>query len=197
MPIHAEAALKRGQGSDDERRALLAGDEESEAGAEGYRGNGLLDNDEGKRPGDVKSRTNYGAAAASAPNTANARNGGADAASDGATPKAKWKRIAKSAVRVQHRAEISDALKDFDVQAFEKNRVSDYDLKTMSNKKLRAFYQQQVSFACRAGRICHCTGASLSALFRHARQNSRLNDWLEVDAVVHAMAEEILKSFEP
>ena len=153
MPIHAKAALKRGEGSDGERRALLAGDEESEAGAEGYRGNGLLDDDDdGKRPGDVKSRTKYGTAAASAADTATARNNG-DAASAGATPKAKWKRIARSAARVQHRADISDALKDFDVQAFEEHRVSDEDLKAISNKKLRAFYQQQVRLRTRGGRI--------------------------------------------
>ena len=153
MPIHAKAALKRGEGSDDERRALLAGDEESEAGAEGYRGNGLLE-DDGKRPGDVKSSTNYGAAAATS-DTAPARNsaGTGDAGSAGSTPKAKWKRIARSAARVQHRADISDALKDFDVQAFEEHRVSDEDLKAISNKKLRAFYQQQVRLRTRGGRI--------------------------------------------
>lgn len=52
----------------------------------------------------------------------------------------------------------------------EKFRKSDDELKAIKNKKVRAFYEAQ---------------------------NQRLNDWLEVDAVVMAVADDVLESMDP
>lgn len=49
-------------------------------------------------------------------------------------------------------------------------RKSDDDLKEIKNKKVRAFYEEQ---------------------------NARLNDWLEVDAIVMAVADDVLESMDP
>lgn len=57
-----------------------------------------------------------------------------------------------------------------DGECFEEYRVSDEDLKQMKNKKIRTFYQEQ---------------------------NARLDDWLEVDTIVKAMAEDVMDSMNP
>lgn len=57
-----------------------------------------------------------------------------------------------------------------DRECFEDFRVSDEELKKINNKKVRGFYEEQ---------------------------NARLNDWLEVDTIVKAMAEDVLDSMNP
>jgi len=53
---------------------------------------------------------------------------------------------------------------------FEKYRKSDDDLKEIKNKKVRKFYEEQ---------------------------NARLDDWLEVDALVLALSDDVVDSFDP
>lgn len=55
-------------------------------------------------------------------------------------------------------------------EEFEGFRKSDEELKEIKNKKVRTFYQTQ---------------------------NDRLDDWLEVDAIVMAVADDVLESFDP
>ena len=57
-----------------------------------------------------------------------------------------------------------------DREGLEKFRKSDEELKQIKNKKVRAFYEAQ---------------------------NGRLNDWLEVDAIVMAVADDALESMDP
>lgn len=61
-------------------------------------------------------------------------------------------------------------LKVADEHDWEKYRTSDEKLKSIKNKKLRNYYEEQ---------------------------NQRLNDWLEVDAIVTALADDVLESFNP
>merc|ERR1719301_418068 len=61
-------------------------------------------------------------------------------------------------------------LEGIDRSALEKYRKSEEDLKAIDNKKIRAFYEAQ---------------------------NQRLNEWLEVDAVVMAVADDVLESMDP
>ncbi|KJZ80103.1 hypothetical protein HIM_00817 [Hirsutella minnesotensis 3608] len=61
-------------------------------------------------------------------------------------------------------------LHGIDHGGLEQFRKSDADLKSIKNKKVRDFYR---------------------------RQNERLNDWLEVDAVVMALADDVLESMNP
>lgn len=61
-------------------------------------------------------------------------------------------------------------LKGIDREGLERFRKSDDELKKIKNKKVRAFYEAQ---------------------------NQRLNDWLEVDAVVMAVADDVLESMNP
>ncbi|KAJ4087008.1 hypothetical protein NW760_002913 [Fusarium oxysporum] len=78
---------------------------------------------------------------------------------------------ARTALEDARRGEIKRALlHGIDRQGLEKYRKSEEELKAMKNKKLRAFYDQQ---------------------------NERLNDWLEVDAVVMAIADDVLESMNP
>ncbi|KAG5760630.1 hypothetical protein H9Q72_011266 [Fusarium xylarioides] len=78
---------------------------------------------------------------------------------------------ARTALEDARRGEIKRALlHGIDRQGLEKYRKSEEELKAMKNKKLRAFYEQQ---------------------------NERLNDWLEVDAVVMAIADDVLESMNP
>ncbi|KAF2868535.1 hypothetical protein BDV95DRAFT_131459 [Massariosphaeria phaeospora] len=72
----------------------------------------------------------------------------------------------------QHRAmELKrKLLENMDRNALEKYRKSDDELKAISNKKVRAFYEEQ---------------------------NQRLDDWLEVDMVVMAVADDVLDSMAP
>lgn len=66
---------------------------------------------------------------------------------------------------------LKQALRDgVDQGALEKFRLSDDELKHIKNKKVRAFYKEQ---------------------------NERLDDWLEVDALVMAMADDVLDSMNP
>ncbi|KAK4934278.1 hypothetical protein LTR10_024403 [Elasticomyces elasticus] len=57
-----------------------------------------------------------------------------------------------------------------DTQAFERYRTSDEELKEIRNKGLRNFY---------------------------SKQNSKLDDWFEVDTIVRTMAEDIMNSMDP
>ncbi|KAM0553335.1 hypothetical protein ACHAPJ_007348 [Fusarium lateritium] len=78
---------------------------------------------------------------------------------------------ARTALEDARRGEIKRALlHGIDRQGLEKYRKSDEELKEMKNKKVRAFYE---------------------------KQNERLNDWLEVDAVVMAIADDVLESMNP
>ncbi|KAF5677548.1 metal tolerance 5 [Fusarium heterosporum] len=83
----------------------------------------------------------------------------------------KFQDAARTALEDARRGEIKRALlHGIDRQGLEKYRKTDEELKGMKNKKLRAFYEQQ---------------------------NERLNDWLEVDAVVMAIADDVLESMNP
>ena len=79
--------------------------------------------------------------------------------------------IASLAMQNNFHAELKRKLKDgVDHDGLEKYRKSISEIKEMKNKKIRAFYE---------------------------RQNERLNDWLEVDALVSSMAEDVLDSMRP
>ena len=76
-----------------------------------------------------------------------------------------------TAVEDARREELKKALlSGVDREGLEKFRKSDDQLKEFKNKKVRAFYESQ---------------------------NQRLNDWLEVDAVVMAVADDVLESMDP
>lgn len=66
--------------------------------------------------------------------------------------------------------QLHEGLEGMDRKSLEKYRKSVEELKETKNKKVRKFYQDQ---------------------------NERLNDWLEVDAIVMAMADEVLDSMNP
>ncbi|KAK8210677.1 hypothetical protein IWZ01DRAFT_290397 [Phyllosticta capitalensis] len=66
--------------------------------------------------------------------------------------------------------QLHEGLEGMDRKSLEKYRKSVEELKDTKNKKVRKFYQDQ---------------------------NERLNDWLEVDAIVMAMADEVLDSMNP
>lgn len=61
-------------------------------------------------------------------------------------------------------------LQNIDRDALEKFRKSDEELKEIKNKKVKKFYEEQ---------------------------NQRLNDWLEVDAIVMEVADDIIESMDP
>ncbi|CAF3462348.1 hypothetical protein SNK03_011710 [Fusarium graminearum] len=83
----------------------------------------------------------------------------------------KFQDAARTALEDARRGEIKRALlHGIDRSGLEKYRKSDDELKAIKNKKLRYFYEQQ---------------------------NERLNDWLEVDAVVMAIADDVLESMNP
>ncbi|KPM34606.1 hypothetical protein AK830_g11968 [Neonectria ditissima] len=78
---------------------------------------------------------------------------------------------ARTALEDARRTELKRALlHGIDRDGLEKYRKSDQELKSMKNKEVRAFYKAQ---------------------------NERLNDWLEVDAVVMAIADDVLESMNP
>lgn len=152
MPIHAgksEASLTAE--NDDETAALLKHDEESQllprSSSPTRYADEAADTRDGVNGGHA-SRQNYGTL----------------------TTKQKILRAARTASRNKHRSEISQALKQFDMQAYHQYRVSDEDIKKIDNKKVKKFVKEQ---------------------------NDKLHQWFEVDAVVHAMAEDVLSSFEP
>lgn len=79
--------------------------------------------------------------------------------------------VAWTALEDARREELKRALlSNIDREALEKYRKSDAELKAIKNKKVRRFYEEQ---------------------------NGRLNDWLEVDAVVLAVADDVLESMNP
>ncbi|RYO84415.1 hypothetical protein DL764_009340 [Monosporascus ibericus] len=83
----------------------------------------------------------------------------------------KFQDIAKTVLEDKQRQDLKKALLyGFDHKELEKYRKSEEDLKSIKNKKVRAFYE---------------------------RQNERLNDWLEVNAVVMALADDVLESMDP
>ncbi|CAM1511945.1 Fc.00g094580.m01.CDS01 [Cosmosporella sp. VM-42] len=78
---------------------------------------------------------------------------------------------ARTALEDARRGEIKRALMHgIDREGLERFRKSKEDLKAIKNKKVRRFYELQ---------------------------NERLNDWLEVDAVVMAIANDVLESMNP
>ncbi|KAK9895593.1 hypothetical protein P389DRAFT_170303 [Cystobasidium minutum MCA 4210] len=81
-----------------------------------------------------------------------------------------WKIAAHEADRAQHRREISEKLRTIDGSVFTECHMADEKLTDIKNKKVKQFYRDQ---------------------------NARISAWFEVDAVVKALAEEILQSFEP
>jgi len=69
--------------------------------------------------------------------------------------------------RVQFKELLLESVDNSHMEDF---RKSDEELKKIKNKKVRTFY---------------------------TKQNERLNDWLEVDAIVKALSDDILESFDP
>ena len=85
--------------------------------------------------------------------------------------KTRFKDVVTTAVHNDFHAELKRKLKDgVDRDQLEKYRKPISELKKIKDKKVRAFYEQQ---------------------------NERLNDWLEVDTLVMAMAEDVLDSMNP
>lgn len=83
----------------------------------------------------------------------------------------KFQDAARTALEDARRDELKRALlHGIDREGLEKFRMSEKELSNIKNKKVRAFYQTQ---------------------------NERLNDWLEVDAVVMAIADDVLESMNP
>ncbi|KAI0133681.1 hypothetical protein BJ170DRAFT_172776 [Xylariales sp. AK1849] len=79
--------------------------------------------------------------------------------------------IVRTALEDKRRDDLKKALlHGIDRHGLEKYRKSDEELKDIKNKKVRKFYEHQ---------------------------NERLNDWLEVDAVVTAIADDVLESMNP
>jgi cation diffusion facilitator family transporter len=83
----------------------------------------------------------------------------------------RFKDAANTALQDKRREDLKKALlHGLDRDGLEKFRKSDEELKEIKNKKLRKFYEGQ---------------------------NERLNDWLEVDAIVMAVADDVLESMDP
>ncbi|KAI0473561.1 hypothetical protein GGR56DRAFT_537574 [Xylariaceae sp. FL0804] len=83
----------------------------------------------------------------------------------------KFRDAALTALEDKRRDELKRALlQGVDRDALERYRKTDKDLETIPGKRVRAFYE---------------------------RQNERLNDWLEVDAIVMAIADDVLESMDP
>lgn len=83
----------------------------------------------------------------------------------------RFKDAVHTAVEDARREELKKALlSGVDRDSLEKFRKSDEQLKEIKDKKVRAFYEAQ---------------------------NQRLNDWLEVDATVMAIADDVLESMDP
>ncbi|KAK7550109.1 hypothetical protein IWX49DRAFT_149585 [Phyllosticta citricarpa] len=75
-----------------------------------------------------------------------------------------------STIVTKIKKQLHEGLEGMDRDSLESYRKSIEELKNTKNKKVRKFYQDQ---------------------------NERLNDWLEVDAIVMAMADEVLDSMNP
>ncbi len=101
-------------------------------------------------------------------------NGNGNQQNGNAKPKPKlwsFKDAANTALEDARREELKKALlHGINRDELEQFRKSDEELKAIKNKKVRAFYE---------------------------KQNDRLNDWLEVDAIVMAVADDVLESFDP
>ena len=83
----------------------------------------------------------------------------------------RFKDAAVTALEDHRREQLKQQLlTGIDREALEKFRKSEEELKEIKNKKVRAFYESQ---------------------------NERLNDWLEVDAIVMAVADDVLDSMDP
>ncbi|KXL45449.1 MAG: hypothetical protein FE78DRAFT_70933 [Acidomyces sp. 'richmondensis'] len=83
----------------------------------------------------------------------------------------RFKDAANTALEDKRREELKKALlHGINRDQLEKFRKSDEELKAIKNKKLRQFYEEQ---------------------------NERLTDWLEVDAIVMAVADDVLESMDP
>jgi len=83
----------------------------------------------------------------------------------------RYKDTDETAAEDERREELKQQLlKGIDRDGLEKFRKSDEELKEIKEKKIRKFYEHQ---------------------------NERLNDWLEVDTLVQAMASDIFDSFDP
>ncbi|KAF2722091.1 cation efflux family protein [Polychaeton citri CBS 116435] len=83
----------------------------------------------------------------------------------------RFRDAAKTALEDARRDELKKTLlTGIDRNALEKFRKSDEELKSIKNKGVRKFYEAQ---------------------------NERLNDWLEVDATVMAIADDVLESMDP
>lgn len=84
---------------------------------------------------------------------------------------ARFQDAARTALEDKRREELKKALlHNIDHDGLEKFRKSDDELKHIKNKDVRRFYEHQ---------------------------NDRLNDWLEVDAVVMAIADDVFESMDP
>lgn len=83
----------------------------------------------------------------------------------------KFRDAANTALEDKRREDLKkQLLQGVDRDGLEKFRKSDEELKEIKNKKVRRFYEEQ---------------------------NERLNDWLEVDAIVMAVADDVMESFDP
>lgn len=83
----------------------------------------------------------------------------------------RFKNAISSIVEDQRRVRMKQKLVDgIDHQSLEAFRKSPEELKEISNKKIRRFYEDQ---------------------------NERLNDWLEVDTIVKHLADDVIDSFDP
>lgn len=83
----------------------------------------------------------------------------------------RFKDAARTALEDKRREELKKTiLQAVDRDQLEKFRKSEEELKAIKNKGVRKFYEEQ---------------------------NSRLNDWLEVDAIVMAVADDVLESMDP
>lgn len=83
----------------------------------------------------------------------------------------RFKDAARTALEDKRREELKNKLlTQINHDELEEFRKSDEELKAIKNKKVRKFYSEQ---------------------------NDRLNDWLEVDAIVMAVADDVLESMDP
>ncbi|KAJ4353708.1 uncharacterized protein N0V89_005438 [Didymosphaeria variabile] len=86
-------------------------------------------------------------------------------------PRQRFRDAVDATVSKQHAIDLKkQLLEDVDHNALEKFRKSDEDLKKINSKKLRKFYEDQ---------------------------NTRLDDWLEVDSIVSTLADDVLDSMGP
>lgn len=86
-------------------------------------------------------------------------------------PRFRFRDAIATTMDMQDVNKLKEALRDgIDQGSLEKFLLSDDELKHIKNKKVRAFYKEQ---------------------------NERLDDWLEVDALVMAMADDVLDSMNP